>query len=128
MMESPRSEEEKITKDIRNLFRLKKEVERIKDLILRNIKNLLEYENEEENYYKPVRVNNFWSNNYIEYKSNNGKSRIACVEEYLDKIRSNLKVVSTTFLLVYFVSLKEGTCETRKMFFISLQGLFLFLR
>ena len=83
---------------------------------------------EEENYFKPVRVNNFWSNNYIEYKSNNGKSRIVCVEEYLDKIRSNLKVVSTTFLLVYFVSLKEGTCETRKMFFISLQGLFLFLR
>ena len=24
---------------------------------------------EEENYFKPVRVNNFWSNNYIEYKS-----------------------------------------------------------
>ena len=76
MMESPRSEEDKITKDIRNLFRLKKEVERIKDLILRNIKNLLEYENEEENYYKPVRVNN-----YIEYKSNNDKSRIVCMEE-----------------------------------------------
>ena len=75
-MESPRSEEDKITKDIRNLFRLKKEVERIKDLILRNIKNLLEYENEEENYYKPVRVNN-----YIEYKSNNDKSRIVCMEE-----------------------------------------------
>ena len=76
MMESPRSEEGKITKDIRNLFRLKKEVERIKDLILRNIKNLLEYENEEENYYKPVRVNN-----YIEYKSNNDKSIIVCMEE-----------------------------------------------
>ena len=76
MMESPRSEEDKITKDIRNLFRLKKEVERIKDLILRNIKNLLEYENEEENYYKPVRVNN-----YIEYKSNNDKSIIVCMEE-----------------------------------------------
>ena len=75
-MESPRSEEDKITKDIRNLFRLKKEVERIKDLILRNIKNLLEYENEEENYYKPVRVNN-----YIEYKSNNDKSIIVCMEE-----------------------------------------------
>ena len=22
-----------------------------------------------ENYYKPVRVSNFWSDNYIEYKS-----------------------------------------------------------
>ena len=90
-MESPTSEEEKITKDIRNLFRLKKEVERIKDLILRNIKNLLEYENEEENYYKPVRVNNFWSNNYIEYKSNGDKNKILSVRENLNKIRPYIK-------------------------------------
>ena len=65
-MENPRSEEEKIIKDIRNIFRLKKEVKGIKDIALRNIKNIFEYEKEEENY-KPVRVNNFWSNNYIEY-------------------------------------------------------------
>ena len=39
----------------------------------------------EENYYKPVRVNNFRSNNYIEYKSKGDKSRILSVEEYLDK-------------------------------------------
>ena len=24
----------------------------------------------EEDYYKPVRVGNFWNNNYIEYESN----------------------------------------------------------
>ena len=86
MMESPTSEEEKITKDIRNLFRLKKEVERIKDLILRNIKNLLEYENEEENYYKPVRVNNFWSNNYIEHKNNSDSNKILSVKDILIKL------------------------------------------
>ena len=50
--------------NIRNLFRLKKEIKAIKDIILRDIKNL--FEHEEESYYKPVRVNNFWSNNYIE--------------------------------------------------------------
>ena len=83
MMENPRSEEEKIIKDIRNFFKLKKEqndtaiknirnifrlkkVTGIKDIALRNIKSIFEYEKEEENY-KPVRVNNFWSNNYIEY-------------------------------------------------------------
>ena len=33
------------------------------------LKNLFEHE-EEENYYKPVRVSNFWNNNYIEYKTN----------------------------------------------------------
>ena len=53
------SEEEKIIKDIKNPFRLKKEVKGIKDIVLRNIKNLFEYEKEEENHYKPVRVNNF---------------------------------------------------------------------
>ena len=46
-------------KDIRNLFRLHKEIKEIKDKVLRNIKNLLKYEKKEENYYKQVRVNNF---------------------------------------------------------------------
>ena len=89
-MENPRSEEEKIIKDIRNLFRLKKEVKGIKDIVLRNIKNLFEYEKEEENFYKPVRVNNFWSNNYTEYKSNGDKNRLLSAEGYLDKIRPYL--------------------------------------
>ena len=51
-------------KDIRNLFRLEKETKPIKDRTIRYMKNL--FEHEEENYYKPVRVNNSWSNNYIE--------------------------------------------------------------
>ena len=75
-MEFPRSEKEKIIKDIRNLFRLKNEVKEIKDTAFRNIKNLFEYEKEEENYYKPVRANSFWSDNYIEYKSTDNKNRI----------------------------------------------------
>ena len=44
----------------------------MKDVVLRYNKNLFNYEKEEENYYKKVRVNNFWGNNYVEYKS--GKS------------------------------------------------------
>ena len=47
----------------------------------------------EENYYKPVRVNNFRSNNYIEYKSKGDKSRILSVEEYLDKIWPYLRAI-----------------------------------
>ena len=78
-MESLRLEEENIIKDIRNLFRLKKElnytaikdlinlstlekeIKEIKDRIPRDINNLFEHEKEEEdeNYYEPVRVNNF---------------------------------------------------------------------
>ena len=51
-------------KDIRNDFRLEKETKANKDRILRDTKNLFEYE--EEDYYKPVIVNNFRSNNYTE--------------------------------------------------------------
>ena len=69
--------------DIRNFFRLEKEIKAIEDRILRDIKNL--FEHKEENYYKPEWVNNFWSNNYIEYESNGDKNKRLPVQEYLDK-------------------------------------------
>ena len=50
-------------KDKRNLFRLEKESEA---KIVRNIRNLLEHE--EEDYYKPVRVINFWRTVIINMK------------------------------------------------------------
>ena len=56
----------------------------------RDIKDLFEYE-EEENYYKPLRVSNFWSNNYIEYKSSRDRNKTLSVEEYLNKTRSYLE-------------------------------------
>ena len=103
MMENPGPEEENIIKDIRNLFRLNKELsytaikdirnkileketKTISDRILRDITNLFEYK-EEENYYKSVRVSNFWSNNYIKYESNLDRSTALSVEECLNKIR-----------------------------------------
>ena len=70
-MQSLTLEEENIIKDIRNLFilmkdvrklRWEKETKAIEDRILRDIENLLEHGKEEENYYKPLRVSNFWSN------------------------------------------------------------------
>ena len=91
-MENPRSEKEKIIKDIRNhfrrekelsctviknirnLFRPEKETEPIKDRIIRGIKILSEHE--EGNYYVPGRVNNFWSNSYIGYESNSDRNKI----------------------------------------------------
>ena len=50
----------------------KKENEAIKERVIRDIRNL--FENEEEYYYKPVQVGNFWSNNYIEYGSNDDRN------------------------------------------------------
>ena len=74
---------------MRNLFTLEKKTKAIKDRILRDIKNL--FEHEEENYYKPVRVNNFFSNNYIEYESNGDRNKTLSAEEYFNKIRPYLK-------------------------------------
>ena len=82
IMESSSLEEKKIIKDIRNLFRLEKEInytaikdkrnifrlekeaKAVKDRIFRVIKNLFEHGKEEENYYKPVRVTTFWNKLY----------------------------------------------------------------
>ena len=67
-------------KGIRNLFRKKRETKANKGRILRDMKNLFEHEKEEENYYKQVRVNNFCSNNYIEYESNSERNKTLSVE------------------------------------------------
>ena len=45
-------------------------------------------------YYKRVIKNNFWSNNYIEYKINNDRNRILSVEEYLYKISPYLRDIN----------------------------------
>ena len=80
------------TKDIRNLFRLKKQNETIKDKIIRYIKTLF---TGEDDYYKPIKVVNFWNNNYIEYESNRVKSKNLWVKEYLNKIKPYLKDIIT---------------------------------
>ena len=92
-MENLKLEENKITNDIRNLSNTRNSNKAIKDIILRDIKNL--YEHEEESYHKPVRVNNFWINNYIEYESNSDRNRTISVVEYLNKIRLYLKDIIT---------------------------------
>ena len=43
--------------------------------------------------YSACGVNNFWSNNYIEYKNNGDKNKILSVEGYLNKIRPYLKAI-----------------------------------
>ena len=84
------------------------------------------YQKEEENYYKPVKVNNFWSNNYLEYKSKTGKNRILSVKEYLNKIRSQLNAIinnlkrSDTWKIQLtrannFISSKDDNDEERVM-------------
>ena len=74
-MKSLSLKEENIIKDIRNLFRhKKKETKAIKDRILSILRIFLSIK-KKKNYYEPVRVNNFWSNNYIEYESNGDRNK-----------------------------------------------------
>ena len=98
-------------KDIRHLFREEKEAKAIKNRILRHIKNLSEHEKEEENYCKPVRVSNFWSNSYIEYKSNGDRSKTLSVKEYLNKISPYLKDIIN--------SLKKSVCHMENLKHLS---------
>ena len=76
---------------VRNIFRLKKENEAIKERIIKDIRNLFEYE--EDSYYKPLTAANFCSNNYTECESNGDTSKTLSVKEYLTKIRPYLKNV-----------------------------------
>ena len=57
------------------------------ELDIRDIRN--HFENEGD-YYKLARVGNFWSNNYIEYKSKSVRKTLS-VQKYLHKIRPYLK-------------------------------------
>ena len=67
-----------------NLFRLKEENEAIKDKVVEDVRNLSEHK--EENQYKSVRVGNVLENNFIEYESNDYRNKILSIEKYLNKI------------------------------------------
>ena len=76
--------EENMIKDVRNLFRIKMEIEdtavkgirnllilkknngTIKDKVIRDIRNL--FEHEKEDYYKPARVHDFGETNIFNMK------------------------------------------------------------
>ena len=70
-MESLSLKEENITKNIRNLFKVKK---RQNYTAIKDIRNV----------FRTVRVNNFWSNNYIQYESNGDRNKTLSIEEYLN--------------------------------------------
>ena len=73
-------------------MKLKKKNTKIKDKlktikITRDIRTL--FEQEEEDYYKPKRVSNFWNNDYIEHESNVKNNNLS-LDEYLNKIKPYL--------------------------------------
>ena len=48
-------------------------------------RNLLKFENKD--WYKPIRVGNFYSNNYIEFEGNGDRNQNLLIEEHLNKIK-----------------------------------------
>ena len=90
--------------------------------MIRDIRN--HFEQEKEDYYKPVSVGNFQSRNFIEYESNRDVNKSLSIEEYLNKIRLYLKDVtndlkkSSTWqiqltIVINFISSKDIDEERR---------------
>ena len=63
---------------MRNLFKLKKENKASKARIIRNIRTLFK---QEDDYYKPIRLGNFWNNNYIKYESSGERNKNLLIKE-----------------------------------------------
>ena len=93
-----------------------------KDRTVRDISNLFEHE---EDYYKRVIVNNFWTNKYSEYKTKGIKKTLS-VEEYVNKIKPYLRDIindlkkSDTWkiqwpITISFISSKDDQNEKHEM-------------
>ena len=61
----------------------------MKGRTIRYIKTLSE--RQEEDYYKPVSVDNFQSKNYVEYESSGDGNKVLSVKEYLGNIKSYMR-------------------------------------
>ena len=62
--EKDKKTENNIIKDVR-----KKKNDDIQDKIIEGIRN------EEQDYYKQVRVDNYWNNSYTQYENNHGRNK-----------------------------------------------------
>ena len=86
----------------------------ITDRIFRDIRTLFE---QEEDYYKPKIVSNFWKNNYIEYKNKNLSldEHFNKTEPYLRNIITDLQNSDTwkiqLTIVINFISSKDAEEE-----------------
>ena len=111
--------------------RIKQVIKILYDLKIKNdrkteeIKNILYDPKKEEDYYRPIKINNAFNDDYIEYKSNGDKDKILSVKEYLNVIRQYLNDIINDnetigewkiqlTMKINFVSSKDSN-ETRTM-------------
>ena len=48
---------------------------------------------QEEDYFKLIRVDNFWKNNYIKYESNDNKDKNLSVNKYHNEMEPYSKIL-----------------------------------
>ena len=63
-------------------------IEEIKKILYDPRNNLFK-----EDHYKPVRIGNAFSSNYIEYKSNGDKDKTLSIKDYFDEIKPYLSEI-----------------------------------
>ena len=82
---------QKIEKVEKNLYKLKKyhDYDDIEYRGIRDIKNLFNLSIDEK-YYKPIKTNDAFNSNYIEYESKGNKNKTLSIKEYLNNIRPYL--------------------------------------
>ena len=105
--------EENISKSVRNLFKLKKQKEEIKDIIIRDIRAIFK---QVDDYYKPTRVGNFWNNSYIEYGSSGDRNKNLSVKEYFDKIKPYLRAYNNSSLKKSYT--ENSASNSNELYFI----------
>ena len=83
---------QKIEKIEKNLSKLKKyhDYDRIEYKGIRDVKNLFDLSIDED-YYKPIKTNDAFNSNYIEYESKGDKKKTLSIKKYFNMIRSYLR-------------------------------------
>ena len=85
-------------------------IKAIRDRIVRDVMAL-----EDDDYYKPIRTGNFWSNSYIEYESSGDRKKTLPVKEYLRDMIINLQKSDTWKIQLWnaitFISSKDADEE-----------------
>ena len=83
--------EENLLKLEKNLFKPKKyyDYDDIEYKGIRDVGKIFDLSIDED-YYKPIIINDAFNSNYVEYKSKGDKDKILSIKEYIDMIRSYL--------------------------------------
>ena len=64
---------------MKNLFRQKKKLKQLKIEYMEILRIFLSMKKKKKIFRKPVRVNKFWSNDYIEYEINDDRNKTLSV-------------------------------------------------